>query len=751
MNENNNQLNKRIRELEAEITKLKSKNDRVGFGFGFLFNEIKQPAFILDANISAELPVITRANKSALELLKYTFEECKKFTPVELGIFNSVDQYKKFVNPLSSNESITYLGKIVANNGQTISSEITVYPFFEGENVQLLIFQRNIGNQQKVVEALRQSEYRFLQMAENIAEGIVIVEEGKAVFINSSMTQITGYNKEQLRDMDEYSMAREDEIERIKAFKQKTNDAPQGIHGIEYWIKTRMGQEKCVRSNYTFAQRTDGRKSTYIITSEITAQKRIEQALRKSQTDFRMLAENSPDVITRYNKDLTYSYANLTVESLIGIPISQFIGRNNLELDLEAELVSFLEEMHLEVFRTGRKLKFEYRVPIKNETRIFQAHLVPELSQDGTVESVLNVSRDITQIKQVERSLKEEKQNVIEENLLIAENLTFWCNRLCDTSADGQVGNPKACLDPILSIAEWAQYGHNQENITPKNLVVNTLIKDFFNRNAGLIEAEKLEANILLPVHEITIYSDERLLNMTLMHLLENAIEATHEGKIEIGYDIYNDKEIVFFIKDTGIGINPDDTEKIFKPFVSMNKENHAGLGLSIAEKNVEALSGIIWCLSAPGTGSTFCFTHPAQIEKSLLQSKNEKRGPAWNNKKVLVVEDTDTNYLLIEGLLSLHGVKLTRAIDGDQGITLVKENPDFDLILMDIQLPGINGFEATKEIRKFNANIPIIAQTAYAMYDDVVKALDAGCNDFIAKPIKTKKFIGMVDKYLSK
>jgi len=743
-------LNKKIKDLEEENRKLKNSTIQEIFSFGFLFDAVKQPAFILQAQKSDALPEISRINKSALELIKYSDEECKLLSPVELGIFNSQEQYTKYVNSLTNNESATYLGKIKTKNGQTISSEINLYSFSDDNQVHLLVFQRNIGNQQKVVEALRQSEYRFLQMAENVAEGIVIAEEGKTVFVNSSMSKITGFTKEQLRDMDESSFCRGDELARLHSFKQKIKSNPQGIHAFEYWIKTKLDQEKCIKSNYTFSQRADGRKSTYIISSDITSRKKIEQALRKSQTDFRMLAENSPDIITRYNKDLKYSYANLTVEKLTEIPVSQFIGRNNLELDLEAELVSFLEEMHLEVFRTGRKIKFEYRLPLKKETRVFQAHLVPEMSEEGAVVSVLNVSRDITQIKEVEKSLKDEKQNIIEENLLIAQNLRDWCNKLCQHENNIDK-NKSSCLEPIMRIAEWAQYGHNQENINLEKIVINSFIKDFFNANAALIEENKLDSNILLPVHEITIYSDAKILESTLNLLLENAIEATDSGKIEIGYDIYNEKEIVIFVKDTGVGIYPEDTEKIFKPFVSVNKDNHAGLGLSISEKNVEALNGIIWCLSSPGTGSTFCFTHPAQIEKSLLQSKTESKSSGWSGKKVLVVEDTDTNYLLIEGLLSQHGIELTRAFTGKEGVQMVKDTPELNLVLMDIQLPGINGYEATTEIRKFNSEIPIIAQTAYAMYDDVVRALDAGCNDFIAKPIKTKKFFGLIDKYLSK
>jgi PAS domain S-box-containing protein len=744
----NEQLQQKINSLEKELSHIKGISNNENLNFEFLFDAIKQPAFIIKADKKLANPHISKINKSGLDLIKYNVREIDKLSPIELGLFDSFEQMANYCNNLSSADSATYLAKIQTKNEISISSEITLYSFSNDKEFQILAFQRNIGNQQKVVEALRQSEYRFLQMAENVAEGIIIVDGEKKVFINSSMGQITGFAKDELRDMDEFSLAHIEEQERLNAFKEKLKESPHGTHSIEYWISTRQGHDKCIKSNYTISKRSDGKKSTYIISSDITSRKRIEQALRKSQIDFRMLAENSPDIITRYNKDLTYTYSNLTLEKLTGIPTTHIIGRNNLELDLEPELVSFLEEMHLEVFRTGRTLKFEFRLPTSVETKVFQAHMVAELSKDGTVDSVLNVSRDITQIKQVERNLTEEKQNMIQENQLIAVKLREWCDILCtrnniDTSEDH-------CLQPIVKIANWAEHGHYQENKEPKTLIVNNLLQDFFNENTNEIEKHNLHANLILPVHEISIFSDENLLKSTLKLLLENALEATTHGKIEIGYDIYNENEIVFFVKDTGTGIEPDQTEIIFNPFVSLNKENHAGLGLSIAHKYVESMNGIIWCLSSPGTGSTFCFTHPAMIESSLLQSKIETQHSNWQGKNVLIVEDTPENYDLLVEILKKYKLNISWVKNGQDAIDTLKAEKACDLVLMDIQLPGINGYQATSEIRKFNTAVPIIAQTAYAMYDDVVRALDAGCNDFIAKPIKTKKFLGMIDKYLS-
>lgn len=747
-------LQQKIAQLEAENYELKknTKSNIAYFGFDFLFEAVKQPVFIIKCNNQgASVVTIEKANKSALELIKYTNDELSKLSPYDIGIFSGPADAMKYCNNLSADEKVSYLAKINTKDENQISSEISLYKFIAGQNVYFIVFQRNIGNQIKVVEALRQSEFRFLQMAENVVEGIIIVENNKRVFLNSSICRITGYSKDELRDMDELHLCKEHEVERIKDFLSKITGSISGVHAIEFWINMKNGQEKYIRNNYTFSQTTDGKKTIYIITSDITSQKRIEQALRKSQTEFRMLAENSPDFITRYNRELKYVYANHTVEKITGIPISQIIGSNNMELNLESDTVSFLEDMHLEVLRTGRSLKFEFRLNVSDKHLIFQAHLVPELSNKGIVESVLNVSRDITQIKEVERNLNDEKQKVIEDNTLISQKLVEFCNAIKTDFSN--VTNLNSSIYPIERIADWTKKRFISNEFKPQQLIVNKLIKTFFEENAELIQSKNLEATIFLPVHEIFIWSDTNLLNSVLTYLLENALEATNNGKIEIGFDIYDENNIVFFVKDTGVGIQSEFLETVFDPFVSINKPNHPGLGLSIAKKYVEMMQGIIWCLSSEGTGSTFCFLHPAQIEKALLQSKQNENNveSSWNDKIILIVEDTDNNFILLEGILRKYKPVVIRAITGEDAVKIASEKTNIDLILMDIQLPGMNGYDATMQIRQFNKTVPIIAQTAYAMYDDVVKALDAGCNDFLAKPIKTKKFLSVIEKYLDK
>jgi PAS domain S-box-containing protein len=683
-------------------------------------------------------------NAAACELLKYPKEELVQLSNDKLGLLDLSPSNTNLIQELEDNGQLTLLAKVINKNELEIHSEINIRHI--KENNHFIAFQRNTGSQHKVLEALRRSEYRFLQMSENIVEGMLIVEEGKVVFCNSSICKITGYTKDELKDINELNLVVESELNKVQSFLQKIDSNPFGAHTIEFWINTKHGQEKCISNSYTYSSSTSGRKSKYIITTDITARKRVEKALRKSQADFKMLAENSPDIITRYNKELKYTYANKTVEKTTGLSPGQFVGKNNIELDLDTELISFLEDMHLEVFRTGKSVKFEFRLEVGDDYKVYQAHLVPEIIADNTVESVLNVARDITQIKLVEQELEKEKERLVNQQVLLGNQLDKWCNTLCETKGEDETTE---CLQPIRKIAYWAQHGHLNENLTSEFFDANLFFKDYFKTIAPRIQKRNLEANLFLPAYNLSIFSDRDKLITSLNNLIDNALEATKEGKIEIGFDAYNEGEIVIFVKDTGKGMEPEIAEMAFEPFYTYEKNEHAGLGLCIAKRNTELLGGTIWALSSPETGTTLCFTHPAQVDEALLHAKDGDEKGKWRNKKVLVVEDTDENYILLASMLRKFQPQLSRAITGDEAIEAVKNNPDIDIILMDIQLPGINGYEAASQIRTFNKEVPIIAQTAYAMYDDVVKALDSGCNDFIPKPIKSKKLFNMMGKYL--
>ncbi|MBP5667524.1 MAG: PAS domain S-box protein [Salinivirgaceae bacterium] len=702
-----------------------------------------QPIFVM--KVDGSNLTFHRINRSACELLKCTDDGYHSLSPLEIGLFKSDADIQQYIDSEIGPEGVTYVTQIVPLIEPEISSEITLYKMRSADGqTYLTAFQQNAGNLTKILSALRHSEFRFLMMAENITDGIMIYENGKLTFANTASTKITGYSKEQLKTTSPLSLICDYERERVQRLMEEQKKTNPNFFSTEVWILNRTGQEKCIKCVFSMTKTQIGETISYNVITDITAQKLTERALIKSQEEFKMLADNSPDIITRYNRNLTYAYVNRAIEEITKIPAEKFIGRNTMDIELDQNMASFIEEMHLEVFRTGRKLKFEFRMNVDGKQRIFQASMVPEMSKDGSVNTVLNVSRDITQIKEFEVELNKEKQRMIESNSNIASNIKLLGVKLIETCPELK---NTSLFTSITRIAEWTGIGARLQKLERTTVDVIQILTDYHLKKTA--ELSELGISLILdfPDDTIKIYTDPHILNTIFNCLLDNAVESEGVTEIHIGFGTSDNNEIVFFMKDNGCGIKSDMQEKIFEPFCTIGKNDHSGLGLSTARKCVEHLKGRIWCYSE-GKGAQFFFTHPIGIMQPNV--KSDTKNSKWTRKKIHVVEDTDANYVLIEAMLKLQGViHLSRSVDGQQAVEYVRNNTDIDLILMDIQLPDMDGYAVAQQIRTFNTKVPIIAQTAYAMYADVVKAINAGCNDFIAKPIKVNKMLALLDKYL--
>jgi len=239
---------------------------------------------------------------------------------------------------------------------------------------------------------------------------------------------------------------------------------------------------------------------------------------------------------------------------------------------------------------------------------------------------------------------------------------------------------------------------------------------------------------------------------------MSNAIKFTANGFIRFGYDMENDDYIKFFVEDTGIGIDPSMMDLIFMSFRQVDegdarKYGGTGLGLPISRGLVKILQGELWLESKKGKGTTFYFKIPY---KSYTEKKENQRIIAsdekklvWGDKRILIVEDDDLNYEFLYALLLPTSVIIERAKDGIKAVTLCKEK-SFDLILMDIRIPALDGLKATRQLRNAGYSLPIIAQTAYAMANDKDKCLAAGCDDYLSKPINKDTLINILSRYLS-
>ena len=289
-------------------------------------------------------------------------------------------------------------------------------------------------------------------------------------------------------------------------------------------------------------------------------------------------------------------------------------------------------------------------------------------------------------------------------------------------------------------------------------------IHDFFKPE---IEQKGLSFSIYkaLPENEAIIRSDGEKIYSILTNLVKNAIKHTDSGHIELGYILKNQNqtsELEFYIKDTGTGILKERQNAIFERFIQADISDKmafqgAGLGLSISKAYVELLGGKIWLESVKGQGSTFYFTLPYISSKTEISNKINKKfkTPTIDLKleplklKILIVEDDEVSRLLITTMVKNEIGLLFEARTGQEAIDILRKNPEIDLILMDIQMPVMNGFEATRQIREFNKDVVIIAQTASGLREDKKRLIGVGCNEYISKPIKKSKLLTLIHNQL--
>jgi len=249
------------------------------------------------------------------------------------------------------------------------------------------------------------------------------------------------------------------------------------------------------------------------------------------------------------------------------------------------------------------------------------------------------------------------------------------------------------------------------------------------------------------------VQTDGTKLTQILSNLLNNALKFTQQGYIEL---ICTEKEAMleFCVKDTGIGVKPEMQNIIFERFMQADlsiskKYGGTGLGLSICKAYTELLGGNIWVNSEPDKGSEFYFTIPNKREiRPLKKTEDQIKIKQIRNKTILIVEDEVFNRQLIRELL-LDIYNLLSASNGKEAIDMFNNNPDIDLILMDIKMPEMDGQTAMMEIKRKKPELPIIAQTAYALDDEKEEFMKSGFDDYITKPIKKPDLITKIAKFI--
>jgi PAS domain S-box-containing protein len=316
-------------------------------------------------------------------------------------------------------------------------------------------------------------------------------------------------------------------------------------------------------------------------------------------------------------------------------------------------------------------------------------------------------------------------------------------------------------LNLIDDIIDFAKIEAGELKINKKEMNVGDLFSELY-RTFDEIKNKSGKSNIRLimkkdPEYDLSFKSDPFRLRQIMTNLIGNAIKFTDKGSVEFGYRLKNEKELEFFVKDTGIGLTKEELGIIFERFKRTyhSEEKNivgSGLGLAISKNLVQLMGGEMWLDSYPGTGTTFYFTLPyiktAKVFNSVIDEESIQYFD-WHDKTILVVEDDKQSYHFLRELLKRTGANIKRAANGFEAIETCRNDLSIDLVLMDIQMPKMNGYDATREIKKIRKELPVIAQTAYAMAGDREKSIQAGCDDYITKPLNIESLLPKINQFI--
>ncbi|WP_299528188.1 PAS domain S-box protein [uncultured Lutibacter sp.] len=493
---------------------------------------------------------------------------------------------------------------------------------------------------------------------------------------------------------------------------------------------------------------------------------------------------NAPIIV--WNSNFEIQIFNKAFERLTGYVSNKIIG-HTLEFLFPLESIIETREKVNHTVLGNFWETIEIPIQCKNgETKIVlwnSANIYD--SDEKTLISTIAQGNDITSRKKVELDLIKSKEKAEESDRLKSAFLANMSHEI-RTPMNGILGFSDLLKTPHLSDEQQQKYIGVIEKSGKRMLNIINDIVDISKIEAGLMHVEIKESNIneqieyiytlfkpeveakgmqfffknTLPLKEAFIKTDREKVFAIFTNLVKNAIKYTNEGSIEFGYEKKGDY-LEFYIKDTGIGIPKDRQEAIFERFIQadiMDKmaREGAGLGLSITKAYIEMLGGKIWVESEEGIGSTFYFTLPYFMKPKEKNSTKdvevtENTEHQVKNLKTLIAEDDEASEILLSINVSEFSNEIKNARTGTETIEICRNNPDIDLILLDIQMPEMNGLEATRQIRKFNKNVIIIAQTAYGLTGDLEKSLNAGCNDYIAKPINKSELKSLIQKYFNK
>jgi PAS domain S-box-containing protein len=527
---------------------------------------------------------------------------------------------------------------------------------------------------------------------------------------------------------------------------------------------------------------TDLQKSNQelAIQKELITKKHFE-----SDKFYEMLVQSANDSISFYDRDWNLKFTNSAFYTMIGYDRDSYNSLNPPDLihpeDQDYQLRKEQSLVNNGFFETELRLRHKAGHYVNLSTRS-----VVVRSDSGEVLGALTISRDITRLKQVHEDLIKanigaEASNRLKSNFLAnisheirtpLNSVVGFSNLLLNNNLTNEVKeeyiehinhNSEKLLQIIGDIIDLSRLESSQIEITYEEASLSAIVNEIIEEARQIIRRN--EKPIILNVKNHfedvgdLIFTDRIWLKRVLNHLMDNAVKFTLEGSVEFSYLLEN-QNIVFKIRDTGIGINKENLGRIFEEFRQEFDGHHRpfeglGIGLTLAKEVIERMGGKIVVESEKGVGSEFSFSIPyrpagsPKTKVATVINESIMKPIDWSSRKCLLVDDNKDVLIYLNRVLTDTGVSIITARSGFEAIEIIKATPDIDVVLLDMQMPEMNGIETTREIRKIRKNLPIIAQTAFIFEDDKDIILEAGCDACLIKPIRREHLLTVMSSFV--
>ena len=542
----------------------------------------------------------------------------------------------------------------------------------------------------------------------------------------------------------------------------------------------------------------DGEETFWSFTHDISERIRYESQIKRFNRIMDTTMENIPAgiVVKDIENDFRYIYRNRESYNR-DISSENAIGMNDFDY-YPPEMAQQKRKEDMEIAATGKGMHWIMEGKDKNGNLLILDKQKIMVESEDFSPIIVSIEWDITQLELMRRELIESKEKAETSDKLKSAflanmsheirtplNAIVGFSRIISESDNAEErreyyeivdANNERLLQLINEILDLSKIESGIVEFTYGPVRLHTLCKEIHDAHVFRCP-QGVELRFDSPDEALSIHSDKNRIFQVFSNLIGNAFKFTTEGSVSYGYKQEGER-VVFYVKDTGLGIEPEKLGRVFQRFAKLNNfAQGTGLGLSICKTIIERLGGEIAVSSEVGTGTTFTFwlplenviqdtetgtnshlpgeavgTQPSEVlpaKEETTEKEEDLRATAAGTEKatILIAEDTDSNFDLLNAILG-RKYRLVRARDGMEAVTMYDEvNPD--LILMDIKMPNLDGLEATRIIRQLSAEVPIIAQSAYAYEHDRNAAEEAGCNDFISKPIAQEKLKEKIKKLM--